>query len=72
MLSNKVVDLSCFLEGTRSIEKLLKKLRTEEGAYFASFKKSLTLNYVYVLPSKVAGNYRFTSSFREPENLTWD
>ena len=32
MLSNKVEDLSCFLQGTRSIGKLLKKILTREIA----------------------------------------
>ena len=30
VLSNKIEDLSCFLEGTRSIGKLLKKVLTKE------------------------------------------
>ena len=32
-----VKDLSCFLEGTRSIGKLLKKVLTKEVVYFAPF-----------------------------------
>ena len=47
VLSNKVEDLSCFLEGTRSIGKLLKKIR-EKLLSLLHLRQSLGVNYVHV------------------------